>query len=202
MPPVGHACPPPVAMHVPVTMHSPSLHMTPFATQVPLCHAQLNPFDHAWPHLPYMPPSSPCMPPSPCRDPLAMHDPLCHACPLCHTHLPLHMYDTPLWTDMTDRCENTTFPKLLLSTVMKMLTKKGEICLAYQQYRHVSEIWPRVNVFPVAGSVQGPADLWDDGVLRPRDAQVRDDDEHPSSRGHHLRREEGSSIPVKGIQFV
>ena len=56
--------------------------------------------------------------------------------------------------------------------------------------------------FPVAGSVQGPADLWDDGVLRPRDAQVRDDDEHPRGRGHHLRREKGSSIPVKGFSFM
>ena len=85
---------------------------------------------------------------------------------------------------------------------MKMMLTKKKICLVYQQYKHVSEIWPRVNVFAVAGSVQGPADLWDDGVLRSRDAQVRDDDEHPRGRGHHLRTEEGSSDPVKGFPFM
>ena len=67
-------------------------------------------------HLPHMPPSSPCMPPFTMHSPFAMH------APLCHTHPPLPC--TPP-CGQTDACENTTFPKLLLSMVMKtMLTKK------------------------------------------------------------------------------
>ena len=89
------------AMYGPCHAHSP-------------CHACPLPCIPPAMHAPYHACSLPCMPP-------AMHGP-CHAYLPCHAHptsmlVPCHACPPPM-DRMTDACENTTFPQLLLWKVI------------------------------------------------------------------------------------